>query len=77
MTHEIPGVLMVGSATSCHPTSGLTGEEGDPWAGMRAQGWQEGGLACRWSLGSPSGHVLGCSSGRKLGFLLAPTCQPP
>ena len=56
MTHEIPGVLMVGSATSCRPTSGLTGEEGDPWAGMRAQGWQEGGLACRWSLGSPSGH---------------------
>lgn len=71
--HEIPGVLRVGSATSCHPTSGLIGGEGDPWACMRVQGWQEDGLACRWSLGSPSVHVPGCSSGRKLGFLLAPT----
>ena len=72
--HEIPGVLMVGSATSCRPTSGLTGEEGDPWACMCVQGRQEGGLACRWSLGSPLGHVPGCSSGRKLGVSLAPTC---
>ena len=72
--HEIPGVLRVGTATSCHPTSGLTGEKGDARACMRVQGWQEDGLACRWSLGSPSVQVPGCSSGRKLGFLLAPIC---
>ena len=72
--HKIPGVLMVGSATSCRPTSGLAGEEGDPWVCMCVQCWQEGGLACRRSLGSPLGHVPGCSSGRKLGVSLAPIC---
>lgn len=69
--------LMVGSATSCRPTSGLTGEERTLRACMHAQGWQECGLACRWSLGSPSGHVPGCSSGRKLGFYwLSPVSHP-
>lgn len=76
MTHEIPGVFDGRLCYLLPPTSGLTGEEGDPWACMHAQGWQVwAGL--KMSLGSPSGHVPGCSSGRKLGFLLALTCQPP
>lgn len=52
--HEIPGVLRVGSATSCHPTSGLSGEEGDPglaggWAGLQMEPWISFST-CTWLL---------------------------